>query len=241
MSAHADGPSDPTRSGSPVPAGAGALLSRNEVEMLCLKAARGAGMSWGLAEEAGFAAGWLAARGLDGAGPMLARLRRADDGTMSQGNLSMSPVGWASDDKTVLCPIAVGAALCDFANLPETTMADGPLKIAPVCHPVLLLPFLPILAACRSGAVALAASGCTVVVTGLGQLTGDVAGLADIAVADVDLSPSPAAAPAPATRFQPASVPQDVSRGLDGFAMRTTVPASVASRAGAGAATSDND
>ena len=36
---------------------AGIRLSRNETEALCQKAARGAGMPWGLAEEAGFAAG----------------------------------------------------------------------------------------------------------------------------------------------------------------------------------------
>ncbi|MEF9603350.1 DUF3726 domain-containing protein, partial [Paracoccus sp. PXZ] len=47
------------------------LLSRNETEALCLKAARGAGMSWGLAEEAAFAAGWLGAHGIDGAGALL--------------------------------------------------------------------------------------------------------------------------------------------------------------------------
>lgn len=34
-------------------------LSRNETESLCMKAARGAGFSWGMAEEAGFATGWL--------------------------------------------------------------------------------------------------------------------------------------------------------------------------------------
>ena len=50
-------------------------LSQNEIESLCIKAARGAGYSWGLAEQAGFAAGWLAARGLDATAPLLALLR----------------------------------------------------------------------------------------------------------------------------------------------------------------------
>ena len=36
-----------------------APLSCNEAASLCMKAARGAGMSWGMAEEAGFAAAWL--------------------------------------------------------------------------------------------------------------------------------------------------------------------------------------
>ena len=40
------------------------IVSLNEIESLALKAARGAGMSWGLAEEAAVAASWLAARSL---------------------------------------------------------------------------------------------------------------------------------------------------------------------------------
>ena len=34
-------------------------LSLPEIDALCLKAARGAGYSWGVAEEASFAARWL--------------------------------------------------------------------------------------------------------------------------------------------------------------------------------------
>ena len=40
------------------------IVSLNEIESLALKSARGAGMSWGLAEEAAVAASWLAARSL---------------------------------------------------------------------------------------------------------------------------------------------------------------------------------
>ena len=45
---------DPTASATTFPEHPALLtrLSRNEVETLCLKAARGAGMQWGLAEEA---------------------------------------------------------------------------------------------------------------------------------------------------------------------------------------------
>ena len=42
-----------------------APLSCNEAASLCMKAARGAGMSWGMAEEAGFAAAWLVSHGID--------------------------------------------------------------------------------------------------------------------------------------------------------------------------------
>ena len=58
-------PHDQTRGDSTpyIEDGLSASLSRNEVASLCMKAARGAGMSWGLAEEAGFAAAWLVQHG----------------------------------------------------------------------------------------------------------------------------------------------------------------------------------
>ena len=61
-------PHDQTRGDSTpyIEDGASASLSRNEVASLCMKAARGAGMSWGLAEEAGFAAAWLVQHGING-------------------------------------------------------------------------------------------------------------------------------------------------------------------------------
>src|SRR4029078_635119 len=51
---------------------AGMIVSRNEIESLALKAARGAGMSWGLAEEASVGAGWLADSALPWAGTLTA-------------------------------------------------------------------------------------------------------------------------------------------------------------------------
>ncbi|KMW60818.1 hypothetical protein AIOL_000983 [Candidatus Rhodobacter oscarellae] len=42
-------------------------MSLGELQALAAKAARGAGLSWGLAEEAGWAVRWLEARGLAGA------------------------------------------------------------------------------------------------------------------------------------------------------------------------------
>ena len=42
-------------------------LSHSELRSLITKAARGAGLAWGLAEEAGWAAEWLARRGFPAA------------------------------------------------------------------------------------------------------------------------------------------------------------------------------
>lgn len=46
-------------------------LSLNEVELLAAKAARGAGLHWGAADDLGRAARWLAANALDWAPPLL--------------------------------------------------------------------------------------------------------------------------------------------------------------------------
>jgi hypothetical protein len=50
------------------------ILSLNEIETTVRRAATGAGWPYGLAEDAGRAAAWLAARGLDGVGSALASL-----------------------------------------------------------------------------------------------------------------------------------------------------------------------
>lgn len=128
------------------------LLTRPEVEALCTKAARGAGMAWGLAEEAGFAAGWLQAHGIDGAGALAAYL---------DGGLGVAPVAspghWTGAGP--LCPIATGAALSDFRDLPAGAL---PLRLDPVAHPVLLRPFLGagrVLEQAGGGALILRAGG----------------------------------------------------------------------------------
>ena len=113
-------PNDPTRSGSPLPPGTGAHLSQNEVEQLCLKAARGAGMSWGIAEEAGFAAAWLAMRGLDGPGALLSRLQAAGGQAWQEIRPVVAPGRFRPGDGGCLCPIALGATLEDAWVKTET-------------------------------------------------------------------------------------------------------------------------
>src|SRR5262249_9130674 len=86
------------------------IVSLNEVETTILKAARGAGMAWGLAEEAAQAARWLAARRLPfeelfvslfEAGPWRAEI------DFAHGVLKPR----IADDR--LCPIRAGAFVSD--------------------------------------------------------------------------------------------------------------------------------
>ena len=234
-------PNDPTRSGPPVPEGNGARLSQNEIEQLCLKAARGAGMSWGLAEEAGFAAAWLAMRGLNGPGALLAQLRDAMDRPWHEICPVVLPGRFQAADGGCLCPIALGSALCDHARLPETAMDETSLRVGPVNHPLLLLPFLADFAQVRGGSVRLGWARGTVLLAANGRMAGDAGILAEEVRLEADLSVLRAAPDEPRIAAETLFVSAAILCDLNAFALRTTVPASETSRAGAGATVGDND
>lgn len=214
-------------------------LSQNETENLCLKAARGAGFSWGLAEEAGLAAGALAAQGIDATAPLLSFL--TDKLAVGVGTPRPMPGHWQSTDHQWLCPITLGAALCDAALLP-----DGPFgqdtRFDPVAYPILLLPFLvraaqisfkAVVIDWQDGHMPIAANGAFDRLAALSWI--QMKGLAmtlrqatDIKVEQVGSIGLPA--------ISAASLD-----GLNALALKTTVPATDASRRGAGSATADND
>jgi hypothetical protein len=107
------------------------IVSLNEVETTILKAARGAGMAWGLAEEAAQAARWLAARRLPFETLFVSLLEaepwRAD--LDFAGGVLKPRV--ASD---CLCPIRAGAFLSDIG-------AALPIRFEKLFLPLLLAPF----------------------------------------------------------------------------------------------------
>ncbi len=236
-------PNDPTRAGAPVPEGMGARvrLSMTELETLAAKAARGAGLAWGLAEEAGAATRWLQARGFDGADLLLAHLER-NAGACWQ---DVAPVikgrTWKSSGGHPLCPIATGTTLCDHAPLAEG-LAAGPILLTQVDCPALLLPFLSGISHRMCKPCALDWAESQLIVSGdvihsrslLGQDM--LSTCADVQVSLPSAAPE-AVTPAPAVR----KIAIATLRGLDALAMRTTVPASEQSRQGAGAGTTDND
>lgn len=88
----------------PRPAGAMLLLSRAEIEALCAKAARGAGLDWGLVEEAARSATVLDAAGLPGPEWLLDCLE-----TPAGAALDLTDPG----ARIALCPIRTGAVLLD--------------------------------------------------------------------------------------------------------------------------------
>lgn len=193
-------------------------MAMSELRALVTKAARGAGLGWGHAEEAGWAAEWLARRGLPA----------ADWATLWLAHCVAGGQG----------PVTIGAALADrFAS------ADGPLPMEPLPDdlpaPGYLLPFLHLIARER-GPVALCADGIAVATV---DPDGGVAfgpGWAQ-ASAGWSIAPATEIPTTDATTTSRALVSASVIDCLDGLALRTTVPPSDASRRNAGAASSDND
>jgi hypothetical protein len=102
-------------------------LSLNEVESLALKVARGAGYSWGLAEDVARATRAMARRGLPWA-EALAGLAR-DGGTWR----AAPHENWRRGSETApLCPVRLAARLIDDPSL----LDEGPLQIENVGLPV---------------------------------------------------------------------------------------------------------
>jgi hypothetical protein len=178
-------------------------MARSELRVLVTKAARGAGLPWGLAEEAGWAADWLVAAGLPAA-------------------------EWAADWLAALTdgrpdPVTFGVGLADeqsaTGRLADTAIPEG------LSAPGYLLPFMYLIAR-RNGPVELSCPrGRAASVDGRGAVT---------------FGPAWSASPT-SWRLHPALPELWVVAQLEALALRTTVPASDASRRDAGSDHSDND
>jgi len=235
-------PNDPTSIGAAAPAEGGATpLSLAEIETLGMKAARGAGLSWGMAEEAGMAARWLAAHRLPGPELLLRHLESFDRRAWRAVAPIVGARIWRTDDGAALCPLAAGAALSDRAGL-----ADGPgarpITLEPVADPGLLLPFAALAARGLGRPLRIAWNGMVAVVAAAGvAFEADERSVMDATAARVVIEPAAPPAALRGAEAAPRRVPLAVWQGLDRLAFRTYVPASEASRAGAGAGTTDND
>ncbi|MCA0270670.1 MAG: DUF3726 domain-containing protein [Proteobacteria bacterium] len=232
-------PNDPTQSGPSLTGATEAIrLSRNEVASLCAKAARGAGMDWGLTEEAGFAIGWLHRHGVDGASALLAHLERVGAKSWHESFPTMAPGQWSPSGRGMLCPVALGATLSDFCDLPESAL-DAGLTVGPVSVPVILLPFLSEIAQRRRAGIEIIWNGGAAALTGSGALSGDLDRLAALPEAVLILKHGMRTIPPADRPPMPASSRVTLER-LDQFAIKTTVPPSRRSRDDAGA-DGDND
>ena len=208
------------------------ILSLNEIETTMLKAARGAGMAWGLAEEAAQAARWLAVAGVGFEAAFLHVLEAAPWRTdIVFERATFRP----RDPLASLCPIRVGACLSDLPDI-------LPLRVERVLQPLLLLPF----AARLDRPIAVTWNGVELrlpdrdMATQAGNAHSAFGGWAET----VELTGSDAAEMASSAALPSAGgIDIDVARWLQlrAFEARTYVPATQRSRLlGAGAGAIDN-
>ncbi len=192
------------------------LVSFNEVESQATKAARGAGLPWGLAEDAGRAARQLAAWGQD----------------------------WSAALIELLCSPEGGERLRRVAYLVDLVSANraGSVIVGEV-DPSWAVPLLALAAHARRDFLTLRWAGHQIV-TGFpgGPSPERPIGSPGNVVLEIEIGGHAARIGQRALPPTRARVPASRWREIDAFAARTYVPASAESRlAGAGAGLDDND
>lgn len=209
----------------------------NEVAAMGKKAARGAGYSWGMAEEAGTAARWLCANDIDGVAALAAVLAVAE-GLDLRRRAPVALEGVWHGESGALCPLMTGAALSDAATLwAKTGKRTGTIAV-----PVLLFPFAALAARRLGGPVCVEWAGVRAVTDGHAL---DLSSRADAVMAatseGVVVSAGGTVADIRSARTRAAPRDEDWAV-LTRLAHRTYAPDTEQSRQrGAGAGPSDND
>jgi len=217
-------------------------FSLNEIEAMGKRATRGAGLPWGIAEEAGKAIRWLSAHGLTGVEPLEDVLIRHDERPYT--DLAPADVSSVWQAKAgCLCPLITGSALCDRA----AEIARGRLfELGETARPLLLAPYVAGAAGMAGVAIDLVWDDVALTLTAGGVRVGGhretllarktVAVRCRLADHTHDLE-TRAASP-----IAPAPIDAAAWSRLSAFAQRTYAPATEASRrSGAGAGLTDNN
>ena len=210
----------------------------SEVSKLAKHAARGAGLSWGMADEAADATVWLSRYGLPGP-LLLARLLQLNDHVACCELTASTLSGKWSAPSGRLCPLLAGATLSDCAL--RLKNGEG-IEMAGLTDPLLLLPFAASVALENEQAVGLEWRDVLIVTDGhLLHISGDDSNVAAECVSSVKcrVQVMPVGKVPSETRAQIDARSWTV---LSAFAQRTYAPATENSRLlGAGANLGDND
>jgi hypothetical protein len=214
--------------------------SLNEIETETKKAIRGAGLSWGLADDGGKAIRWLAAHGVDPLPALSDVLGRHERRERILSAIRLTETGrWTAD--APICPITLGVTLCDYAD----RLTASAFVAGPVARPLLLAPFVAAAARILGRPLQLDASGVRLAVNESGDPSGDLWMLDASDDAEIRCAIT-------ADRLSKSKVIAGSTRGLEtdpqawerlvAYGQRTYVPASERSRReGAGAGLIDND
>lgn len=213
-----------------------------EIEGHFRKVARATGLYWGLAEESGKAARWLAAFNLPGPELMLTHLQNIEGNDYEQykpviGTDAISEP-WQATGKT-LCPIITGAAIADRA---KTLLEGHTINLRSVAFPILLAATIG--QASRRHDITITTSWANVKLSCYGngiRIEGNRDNLWLDNVDSVNCQQTFGTSPEQIPSTTAYSIDSDVWQLVDQLAFRTYAPATEASRAGAGAGLTDND
>lgn len=214
----------------------GCYYSLNESQTIVYKAARGAGLDWGSAEEAGYAGYWLAARRLSACFSKIltARNRLTAPVESATGNGLLQPPA-----DSLLCPLLAGMYFSDSAFLPRSRW-----RLQQTAQPLILAPFVARAAAISGRRLRLLWHGAEFIADDkhawLPQQKNITASCANIVI-EIEHAPAPTIAPL-AVHADGCEIAAAEWQQLAALAAKTWVPASTESRAkGAGAGVLDND
>lgn len=213
-------------------------LTLAETEFYLRKAARACGLDWGLAEEAGKAARWLAAFDLPGPEFMLAHLQQL----AGKDYLAFIPQGDASPwraDGGQLCPIITGAALADRS---ARMLGGTEFTLGPTAYPLLLAATVGQAARCHQTVFTTAWAGVRVSCFENGlSIDGSHDDLLLTGVDAVSCQQENLSTPQRVPSTLAYTIDSEIFKVLTDLAFTTYVPATTESRAGAGAGLTDND
>ena len=214
-------------------------FSIGETSSLIYKAYRGIGRPWGLAEEAGRAAGWLSARGLP-APEMFAHLVQRFDGIPSHDCTPASLAGTWMAPGGILCPVIAGTALCDA---PDSVRQSGGVTMKNVAAPLILIAFAATVARKTGLTLAIEWPGMKALCAPDGyRLEADETALTAEIAPDLTITSAETVGTCSGPSRSRVICPGPVIAVLDRFAHRTYVPETEQSRlTGAGAGLTDND
>lgn len=203
-----------------------------EIEALSRKAARGGGLDWGLADEAGKAARWLASVGLPGP-QVLSQLLKRNDGKFFEALCPIETTGLWQARSGELCPLIAGASLVDRAEQMSTLQG---IHLGKIALPMLILPFVARAAGRTGSDIEVSWPGVRIVCRSASidiEAEKDALGV-DLVDSVIVRAAQFAGDYRVVTSNESRAVDTESWAALTRLAHRTLVPASEASRAGAG-------
>ena len=201
-----------------------------ELKALATKAARGAGFSWSLAEEAGYATQWLESHGVAGISHLANYLLWVDANGLLEAPVDM--LGSTADEQSLKCPIALGCLLTDTQRVTNESSVR-------VRQPALLLPFLGLIAGEQTIVCKINGVSVTVCANGIDR---NALEIPELSLVEALLSWDQQSVQPKCVTKSRASDDTDSIHTLLRLTDKTYAPATEASRmGGAGAGTTDND